>query len=64
MKTKYLMPMAALLPLLVVAVLALIGMIFNFWVYIILAIVCPLVAGFLWFTYKDTERKVREAERR
>lgn len=53
----------ALLPLLVVMILALFGITMDYWVYIILGIVCPLVAGSIWLIYKDTERKVNDARR-
>lgn len=61
--TKYLMQVLALSPLLVVAVLTATGRTFYLWVYVILAIVCPLVAGFLWFTYRNMERRTKDAER-
>ncbi|MBI5639999.1 MAG: hypothetical protein HZA17_06190 [Nitrospirae bacterium] len=48
----------ALLPLLAVSVLAVFGMTMNMWVYIILAVICPVVAGILWFMNKDAEKKV------
>lgn len=51
----------AFLPLLVVLILAIAGITLNFWVYIILAIVCPLAAGIIWFIYKETEKKIKEA---
>jgi len=61
MKSKYIFTMAPFVPLLIVIILAIIGITLNFLVYIILAVVCPLVAGILWFIYKDMERKVTDA---
>ncbi|MBI5203302.1 MAG: hypothetical protein HZA11_00120 [Nitrospirae bacterium] len=60
MRTKFFSVMA-LLPLLVVIILAVAGITLNFWVYAILGVVCPTVAGAIWFIYKDTERKVKDA---
>lgn len=53
-------PLMAFLPLLVVIILAITGITLNFWVYIILAVVCPLVAGIIWYIYKDTEKKIKD----
>lgn len=47
----------ALLPILVVIILAAAGIILDHWVYIILGIACPLVAGVIWLIYKDTAKK-------
>jgi uncharacterized membrane protein len=46
------------LPLLVVIILAIVGVTFSTWVYALLFIVCPVVAGIVWFVYKDMEKKV------
>ncbi len=54
---------AALLPLVVVAVLAIFGAKLNVWVYIVLAVVCPLVAGLICFIYKDIEKKMETFEK-
>ncbi len=63
MRKKFFLSAAALLPLVVVVILAVFGATLNVWVYIVLAIVCPLVAGIIWFTYKDIEKKMRIAEK-
>lgn len=47
----------ALLPFLIVLILAAAGIILNHWVYIILGIVCPLVAGMIWLIYRGTTKK-------
>lgn len=54
---------AALLPLVVVVILALLGVTLSVWVYIVRAVVCPLAAGIIWFTYKDVEKKIKKAEK-
>ncbi len=54
-------PLMAFLPLLVVIILAIAGITLNFWVYIILAVICPLAVGIIWFIYKETEKKIKEA---
>jgi uncharacterized membrane protein len=41
-----------------VVVLALFGIILSFWVYLLLFITCPLVAGISWYIYKDMDKKV------
>jgi hypothetical protein len=53
----------ALLPLIAAGIFALFGIIFSFWVYLLLAIICPIEAGILWFIYKDMERKIAEAKK-
>lgn len=63
MRKKFFFSAAALLPLVVVAVLAIFGATLSVWVYIVLAVVCPLVAGIIWFTYKDVEKKIKKAEK-
>lgn len=62
MRAKFIFVMAALLPLFVVVILAIIGIILNLWVYIVLGMVCPLVAGVVCFIYKDMERKITSAK--
>lgn len=54
-------PLMAFLPLLVVIILAIAGITLNFWVYIILSVSCPIVAGIIWIIYKDTGKKIKEA---
>ena len=64
MKTRLIVIfVVSILPLLVVGILAIFGMIFSFWVYLILAIICPIEAGILWFMYKDMKRKIAEAKK-
>lgn len=53
----------ALLPLIAAGILSLFGIIFSFWVYLLLAIICPIEAGILWLMYKDMERKIAEAKK-
>lgn len=53
----------SILPLLVVGILAMFGIILSFWVYLLLAIICPLEAAILWFIYKDMEKKIAEAKK-
>lgn len=60
MKNRYIFSGALLLPLLIVIILAITGIMLNAWVYMVLAIVCPVAAAILWYTYKDTERKIRK----
>jgi hypothetical protein len=57
---KYLFSAAPLLPLVIVVALAIGGIMMNLWVYAILVIVCPVVAGIIWYMYKDTERKMNK----
>ncbi len=65
MKTIHIIiPVVSLFPLAAVVVLALFGVILDFWVYLILAIVCPVGAGFLWFTSKSIDKKVADAKER
>jgi ABC-type protease/lipase transport system fused ATPase/permease subunit len=63
MRIKQVSFLAPLLPLFVVIVLALFGFFFHFWVYLLIVIACPAVAGVIWFTYRDTERKVSKAKK-
>ncbi len=63
MRIKQVSFLAPLLPLFVVIVLALFGFFFQFWVYLMIVIVCPAVAGVIWFIYRDTERKVSNAKK-
>jgi uncharacterized membrane protein len=58
MKTQYRIPLAVLVPLFVVVILAVFGVTFSFWVYLILSVSCLLAAGITWFLYKDMEKKV------
>lgn len=53
----------ALLPLIAAGIFELFGIIFSFWVYLILAIICPMEVGILWFMYKDMEKKIAEAKK-
>ena len=58
MKTGRILSGALLAPLVIVIILATAGIILNVWVYVVLAVVCPLAAGAVWFLYKDMERKM------
>lgn len=57
MKNRYALSAAPLLPLVIIIVLATGGVTMNRWVYVILAIACPVAAGIIWYTYKNTEKK-------
>ncbi len=54
---KYLFAAAPLLPLVIVIALAIGGVLMNSWVYVILVIVCPAVAGIYWYWHTDAKRK-------
>jgi predicted membrane protein len=58
MKMKYLAITIISIPLLVVFV-AIFGITFNVWTYLLLFILCPLAAGILWFIYRDMEKKLK-----
>ncbi len=51
------LPLAALLPVLIVLILAAAGISLDQWVYITVGIVCPLVAGAIWLIYRDAGEK-------
>ena len=61
MKARYALSAAPLLPLVIVIALAIGGITMNRWVYVILAIVCPVAAGIIWYMYKDAERKIKKS---
>ena len=61
---KYLFSAAPLLPFVIIIVLALNGITMDRWVYVILAMVCPVAAGIIWYTHKDTERKMKNLTKR
>lgn len=63
MKYKNIMPAVIFLPLAAVIFLALVGVTLNFWVYLLLAVVCPVAAAISWFFYKDMEKKVSNAKK-
>jgi len=63
MRKKFFLSAAALLPLAIVIILAVFGATLSVWVYIVLAVVCPLVAGIIWFMYKHEENKIQNAEK-
>lgn len=63
MKPRYLFTTAALVPLLIVLVLAAFGMTFDTVVYAGLAVVCPIVAGVTWWIYREMDRRVNAAEK-
>ncbi len=58
---KYLFSAVPLLPLVIVIVLAIGGIMMNRWVYVALAVVCPVAAGIIWYIYKDMERKMKKS---
>lgn len=58
MKIRNILSGALLLPLVIVIVLAAVGITLSVWIYVVLAVVCPLAAGVTWFLYKDMERKM------
>lgn len=62
MKTRWII-ILVLLPLLVVAVLAILGIILKSWVYLALLIVCPAVAGIVWYIYGDVRKKVSNVKK-
>ena len=64
MKARYAFSAAPLVPLFIVIILATAGIMLNVWVYVILAVVCPLAAGLLWFQYKEMEGKIKNAEKK
>jgi uncharacterized membrane protein len=64
LKTRHILSGALLLPLVIAIILAMAGIALNIWVYVVLAIICPLAAGAVWFLYKETEGKVQDAEKR
>jgi Flp pilus assembly protein TadB len=59
-KTGHILSGALLLPLVIIIILAIAGITLNVWVYVFLAVVCPLAAGVVWFMYKDVEGKNEE----
>jgi len=60
-KTGYAFLATPLLPLVIVIVLAIGGIMINQWVHVILAVICPVTAGIIWFMYKDMERKLKKS---
>ncbi len=65
MKTRHIfIPVVSLLPLAAVVVLAMFGIVLDFWVYVILVIVCPVVAGFLLYASKIMDKKVADTMKR
>ncbi len=62
MKTRYILSAAPLLPLVILVILAMVGITLNVWVYLVLVIVCPLVAGTIWVMSKGVEKKIKNAE--
>jgi Flp pilus assembly protein TadB len=57
-KTRHIFLAAPLVPLFIVIILATAGITLNVWVYVVLAVVCPLAAGAVWFLYKDMEKRM------
>ncbi len=64
MKTGYILAAAPLAPLFIIIILAAVGITLNVWVYVIVAVVCPLAAGMIWFIYKDVEGKIKNAAKK
>ncbi len=63
MKSKHIISSVVLVPLVVVTVLAFIGVILSFWVYLLLSVMCILAAGTTWYLYKDMENKISNAKK-
>jgi general stress protein CsbA len=59
-KTRYIFSGALLFPLVIVIILAIAGITLNVWIYVILAIVCPVAAGIIWYMLKNMENKVKK----
>ncbi len=55
MIARYAFSAAPLVSLFIVIILATAGIMLNIWVYVVLAVVCPLAAGVLWFQYNEME---------
>jgi hypothetical protein len=51
-KTGHILAAAPLAPLFIIIILAAVGITLNVWVYVIVAVVCPLAAGIIWFMYR------------
>lgn len=51
-----------LLPLVVAIALAPFGVRLSAWFYLLLAVVCPGVAGVLWWLARDAEQKIVQAK--
>ncbi len=64
MKARYAFSTAPLVPLFIVIILATAGITLNAWVYVVLAVVCPLAAGVVWFQYKEMVGKIKNAEKK
>jgi general stress protein CsbA len=60
-KTRYIFSGALLFPLAIVIILAVTGITLNVWIYVILAVICPVAAGTIWYMFKDTERKMKKS---
>ncbi|MBI4685510.1 MAG: hypothetical protein HY755_09960 [Nitrospirae bacterium] len=45
-----------LIPILAVVALAVFGIVFDLRVYLLLGLICPVVAVFLWFYYRDGKK--------
>ncbi|OGW34328.1 MAG: hypothetical protein A2010_00315 [Nitrospirae bacterium GWD2_57_9] len=63
MRSKIVFLGAALLPLVVIVVLRTFGVSFNAWVYIVLAVACPVAAAIIWFASENIEKRINNAEK-
>lgn len=52
-KRGILIAITPLIPILVVVALAVFGIVFDSRVYMLLGLICPVIAVFLWFYYRD-----------
>ena len=53
---RILITLAPLIPILAVAALLVFGIVFDPRVYILLGLICPVIAVFLWFYYRDGKK--------
>ncbi|MFO0752049.1 MAG: hypothetical protein U0411_01820 [Thermodesulfovibrionales bacterium] len=63
MRAKDFLFLAPLVPLLAVVALAVFGVAFNEWIYLLLAVVCLVTAGIILFVYKEAEKELDSARR-
>ena len=60
-----LLAVSPFIPLVAVFVFAIAGILFfNFWVYVILSVVCPAAAALIWYSGKKAEEKFLETEKK
>ena len=53
---RILITLAPLIPILAVVALMVVGIVFDSRVYILLGLICPVIAVFLWFYYRDGKK--------